>query len=115
MAEIKEVELSLLKSIINGNLEKFSFLLEHLGDIKIKSREATGIGLNITFEYLKDVQEEEEFTNGLLSTELKLTTPSLKNELTYCLDITNGKIDFLEIITNGNEIWDGNLENCSLN
>lgn len=114
MGEIKEVERSLLKSIISGNQDKFGFLLEHLNDIKIKSREATGIGLNITFEYLKDF-EEEEFTNGLLSSDRKLTTPSLKNELTYCLDITNGKIDFLEILTNGNEIWDGNLENCVLN
>ena len=113
MDEIKEIELLLLKSIINNNLGKFSFLLEHLNFIKIKSRVANGISLLVNFEYLKDFPEEE-FTNGLISADLKLTTASLKNELTYCLDITSGKMDFLEIVTNGNEIWNGNLENCNL-
>ncbi|TCD27158.1 hypothetical protein EZ456_11620 [Pedobacter psychrodurus] len=115
MTELNELELLLLKTIIKGNSDKFNYLLAHLDFIRIESAKSTGTGLYVTFVYLKEFEQEEEFVNGLLSAEPKLTTPNLKNELTYCLDVTNGKIDYLEILTNEKENWDGNLENCSLN
>jgi hypothetical protein len=115
MSELKEFELLLLKTIIKDNSEKFQYLSEHLDFIRVETAKATDTGLYITFAYLKEFQKEEEFENGLLSAEPKLTAPNLKNELTYCLDITNGKIDFLEIVSNEKENWDGDLENCSLN
>ena len=114
MTELKEFERLLVKTIIKDNSEKFGYLSEHLDFIKIETTKTTGTGLYINFVYLKEFQEEE-FENGLLSAEAKLTAPNLKNELTYCLDITNCKIDSLEILTNEKENWDGNLENCSLN
>jgi len=114
MTELKEFERLLVKTIIKDNSEKFGYLSEHLDFIKIETTKTTGTGLYINFVYLKEFQEEE-FENGLLSAEAKLTAPNLKNELTYCLDITNCKIDSLEILTNEKENWDGDLENCSLN
>ncbi|TCD00636.1 hypothetical protein EZ449_20540 [Pedobacter frigidisoli] len=113
MNELREFERSLLEVIIKANAAKFAFLQTHLDFIRVKSRETKAISLVLNFEYLKEFNEEE-FVNGLLSAEQKLIAPNLKNELTYCLDITNGKLDFLEIVTNGNETWDGNLENCIL-
>ncbi|WP_316825295.1 hypothetical protein [Pedobacter miscanthi] len=114
MTELKDFELLLLKTIIKANLDKFSYLSDHLDFIKIETSKTTGTGLYLNFVYLKEF-EEEEFVNGLLSAEEKLTALNLKNELTYCLDVTNGKMDFLEIVTNEKEIWDGNLEDCVLN
>ncbi|HJY13832.1 MAG TPA: hypothetical protein VJ304_13655 [Flavobacterium sp.] len=114
MTELKEFECLLLKTIIKDNPEKFGYLSEHLDFIRIETTKTTGTGLYINFVYLKEFQEEE-FENGLLSAEAKLTAPNLKNELTYCLDVTSCKIDSLEILTNEKENWDGNLENCSLN
>jgi hypothetical protein len=114
MTELKESERLLLKTIINDNSEKFGYLSEHLDFIRIETTKTTGTGLYINFVYLKEFQEEE-FENGLLSAEAKLTAPNLKNELTYCLDVTNCKIDSLEILTNEKENWNGDLENCSLN
>ncbi|MDQ0639134.1 hypothetical protein QF042_002699 [Pedobacter sp. W3I1] len=114
MTELKDFELQLLKAIIQDNLEKFNYLSEHLDFIMVENAKKTDTGLFINFVYLKQFKEEE-FENGLLSAEPKLTAPNLKNELTYCLDVTNGKIDFLEIVTNEKENWDGNLEGCSLN
>jgi len=114
MTELKEFEHLLLKTIIKGNPEKFGYLSEHLDFIRIETTKITGTGLYINFVYLKEFQEQE-FENGLLSAEAKLTAPNLKNELTYCLDVTNCKIDSLEILTNEKENWDGDLENCSLN
>lgn len=114
MAELKEFERLLIKTIIKDNSEKFNYLSTHLDFIRVESIRLTGTALYINFEYVKEFQEEE-FENGLLSAEAKLTAPNLKNELTYCLDVTNCKIDSLEILTNEKENWDGNLENCSLN
>jgi len=115
MTELSEFELLLLNTIIKDNSEKFQYLSEHLDFIRIENTKATATGLSLSFVYLKEFPQEEEFENGLLSAEPKLNTPYLKNELTYCLDVTNGKMDFLEIVTNEKENWDGNLENCSLN
>ncbi len=114
MTELNEFELLLLKTIIKDHLSKFSFLLEHLDFIGIDNRKITDGGLYLNFTYFKEFQENDEFVNGLLSAKHKLTIPSLKNELTYCLDITNGKMDFLEVLTNGKEIWDGDLTNATL-
>lgn len=114
MTELKEFERLLLKTIIKDNSEKFGYLSEHLDFIRIETTKTTGTGLYLNFVYLKEFQEEE-FENGLLSAEAKLTASNLKNELTYCLDVTNCKIDSLEILTNEKESWDSDLENCSLN
>lgn len=114
MTELKEFERLLLKTIIKDHPEKFGYLSEHLDFIRIETTKTTSTGLYINFVYLKEFQEEE-FQNGLLSAEAKLTAANLKNELTYCLDVTNSKIDSLEILTNEKENWDGDLENCSLN
>lgn len=114
MSELKKFELVLLKTIIEDNLEKFSFLFNHLNFISVETRKINNFGLTLTFEYLKDFSEDDEFTNGLLSARPKLTVPNLKNALTYCLDVTNSKIDFLEILTNEKEVWDGNLEDAVL-
>lgn len=114
MTELKNFELLLLKAIIKNNSEKFNYLSDHLDFIRVETTQTTNTGLHINLVYLKEFQEEE-FENGLLSAELKLTAPNLKNELTYCLDVTNGKMDFLEIVTNEKENWDCDLESCSLN
>ena len=115
MTELNEFELLLLNTIIENNAEKFQYLSEHLDFIKIETKKSTDTCLYISFVYLKEFPQEEEFENGLLSAEQKLSAPNLKNDLTYCLDVTNGKMDFLEIVTNEKEIWDGNLAYCSLN
>ncbi|WP_316843615.1 hypothetical protein [Pedobacter psychrodurus] len=115
MTELNEFELLLLNTIIANNSEKFQYLSDHLDFIRIEIKKVTATGLYLSFVYLKEFSQEEEFENGLLSAEQKLSAPNLKNELTYCLDVTNSKMDFLEIVTNEKEIWDGNLENCNLN
>lgn len=115
MTELNEFERLLLNTIIANNSEKFQYLSAHLDFIRIESTKITPTSLYLSFVYIKEFSQEEEFENGLLSAEQKLTALTLKNELTYCLDVTNSKMDFLEIVTNEKEIWDGNLENCSLN
>ena len=44
-----------------------------------------------------------------MSSSKELTVANLENELTYVLDITNGKINFLEIVTNGNDSFEGEI------
>ncbi|PWS29015.1 hypothetical protein DHW03_04055 [Pedobacter yonginense] len=113
MVALNEKELLILETLVEGNAEKFGFLKSHFESLYVESRKTTGTSLTITFGYLKNF-DDEEFVNALISAEPKLICPNLKNELTYCLDITNGKMDFLEVATNGNEIWDGVLDNCTL-
>lgn len=114
MNSLNEFELVLIETIIKDNLDKFSFLQNHLEFLNVETRKSNDFGVVVTFKYLKDFPEDEEFVNALLSAKSKLTIPRLKNELTYCLDITNSKIDFLDILTNEKELWDGNLNDAIL-
>lgn len=107
MKNLKNIEIAIIQAIIKENQEKYQFLNLHFPYLKVKSRECTGVGIYSNFEYSKEVVQSD--VNVLLSSLKELTINNLENELSYVLYITNGKIQFLEIVTNGNEFFDGKI------
>jgi hypothetical protein len=112
MKNLNSLEVALLQSILEENKEKYPFLLNHFPLLKVKNREYTGVGSYSNFEYTSPI--DELLINDLISSKKELLINGVKNELSYVLDITNGKINFLEIVTNGNEEWNGKYENFEL-
>lgn len=112
MENLNSLEIALLKSIVEENGERYPFLVSHIPYLKVKNRELTGVGSYSNFEYLQPVNESA--INTLLSSQKRLLISGLKTELSYVLDITNGKINHLEIVTNDNEEWNGKTENFTL-
>ena len=112
MEKLNSLESSIIECILIENKERYSFLNFHIPYLYIKNRECTGVGTYSNFEYAKDVSTEE--INDLLSSEKRLIIKGIKNELSYTLAITKGKISFLEIITNGNEAWNGKFKSFKL-
>jgi phage tail tube protein FII len=107
MENLNNIENAVLKAIIDENQENHQFLNFHFPYLNIKSREYTGVGMYSNFEYSKGFEQSD--VNVLLTSLKELTVNNLENELSYVLYITNGKIQFLEIVTNGNDSFYGEI------
>ena len=108
MEIFNKLEVIILATLIEENNIKYPLLKSHLPLLKVKSREFTGVGIYTNFHYITEPLTEE--ISALLSSPNQLLMDNLENELSYLLDITDGKINYLEILTNGNEAWDGKFE-----
>ncbi len=111
MEDLNEMEIELLKSIIDENKERYPYLSLHFEMLKVKTREYTGVGSYIYFQYPASKILTKDTS---LSSQKSLTIEGLEHELSYELNLTNGKMDFLEIVTNGKEEWDGSAGNFRL-
>jgi hypothetical protein len=110
--DLNQFELAIVNEIAKSNEENFSFIKNHLPYLKVKSRKKTGVGMYVNFEY---VQMDESLIarnkdDIALSSYKGLELDVLVYGLNYELNITEGKIDFLELVTNG-ESWDGEFGN----
>ena len=112
MKNLNALEITVIQSILDENKSKYPFLNLHIPYLYVKNREYTGVGIYSNFEYTKEMNTED--ISDLISSGKTLSIEGLEYELAYILDITNGKINFLEIVTNGNEIWDGTFTNFIL-
>ncbi len=101
MEELNELEKVLLLAIIDYNKQKYSFLETHYPHLYVKNREFTVVGLYTMFEYKKDIICND--INDFIVSDKSLFVDGFECELTYELNITKGKIDFLEIVTNGDK------------
>ena len=109
------LETSIINEIIEYNKGDRDFIKAHLPFVRVKSRDITGVGVYVNFEYSR---EELEFVsdtkkNIVLSSDKSLEIDTLKYGVNYELNITDGKLDFLELVTNG-ESWDGNYESYDI-
>jgi hypothetical protein len=111
MEDLTLLEATILREILENNKEKYSFLLSHIPLIKIKSREFTGVGMYVNFEYTGSIDIPK--INALLSSDKYLFIDDLKY-VTYVLDITDGEIKYLEIVTIGDDAWNGTYKSFKL-
>ena len=97
--------------ILNRFSKKYAFLETHLPLLSVNHREYTGVGLYINFIYTQDV-ERLPLDHASLGTDEILCVEGLKNGLIFELDISEGKINFIEFVSIGEE-WDGHFLNYS--
>jgi hypothetical protein len=103
-----------LEAIIEENKKEYPFLESHLQYLFVKERELTGVGLYVNFGYVKNEALESD-VNILLSSSKSLTSPNLKHEIAYVLDVEKGKIKYLEIVTNGEDFLNAeDIQNLKL-
>lgn len=112
MEKLNKIEIEILQEIIKENRVMYPFLEMHLQYLHVKNRDYTGVGIYTYFLYSKEFEKNN--INTLLSSAKDLTVTGLENELSYVLDITNGKANFLEIVTNGEDTLERGLINFKL-
>ncbi len=103
MEELNDLELTLLEGLIN----KYPQFKSHISNLKVTERKLTPTGLDVSLEY-KDYNGELDDINILFSNGENIEIKSLKEGLSYVIDITLGQITTIEFSTY-NEKWDGNI------
>jgi len=108
MQELNKLELSILERLA----VKYPFIKEHIPFLKVDSRENTGVGMYVNLVYNNPSNEELHFgeQNSAISTNETIEIAGLKYGLGYEVDITEGKVKFIELVTYGEE-WDGIIPN----
>lgn len=97
-------------SILERLATKYPNIKLHIPFLKVESREITGVGMYINFSYCKPIEETLEFEtdNTSISTNETIEIEGLKYGLGYEVDVTDGKIKFIELVTYG-EDWNGDI------
>lgn len=103
MEKLNNMEMAILKAIVDENKKDYPFLYKHTTFLYVKDRENTGAGIYTNFGYTKDLKKNNIST--IISSNKTLRINGLKDEVTYVLDISNGKINFLEVVTNGDDMF----------
>lgn len=100
------------KSILERLATKYPDIKLHIPFLKVRSREITGVGMYINFFYCKSIEKTFDFEidNASISTNETIEIEGLKYGLGYEVDITNGRINFIELVTYGEE-WNGDIPN----
>ena len=108
-------QLTDLESILlNGLIEKYPSLKSHIQFLKVQERKISKIGMTVNFEYV-NVEQEINFEeiNALFSGGENIEVKGLKEGLSYVIDVTDGKILYLEFTTYG-ENWTGKFGDYKL-
>lgn len=112
MEELNSLEKTVLKDIIKIDKENGNLILEHLPLLQVKSREYSGVGVFIHFEYtLQPKNLIKGFTH--LSSEKLLQVNNREADIQHVLFLKDGLIDFLELVT-WNDEWDGKYDSFKL-
>lgn len=108
---MNELETAILEEIANSHPTLMTNLQAHYSVLRIKNRKYTGVGMFVNFKYenlaLRPIVENHLGGNA------ELLIPKLKFPVTYEIAITDGMIDFLELVANDRD-WDGKFDGFKL-
>jgi len=102
MENLNKLEISILERLS----ERYASIKMHIPYLQILNRENTGVGMYINFGYSKAPIGNLNIPDSSISTNENIDIKGLKYGLGYEVDISNGKINFIELFTYGEE-WDG--------
>jgi hypothetical protein len=104
-------ELDLLHSILDEQREKYPALYAQLPFLGVRSRELTGVGGYVYFELPDDpkVPTEPGQPDVMLTANKTIEMDSPPSGMGFALDVTAGRLNFLELVTYGDEEWDGTV------
>lgn len=103
--ELNNLEISILDRLSI----KYPFVKHHIPFLKVATRENTGVGMYVNFIY--DNPDKEIYApikNSIISTNEIIGIEGLKYGLGYEVDVTDGRMTFIELVTHGEE-WNGIL------
>lgn len=108
MENLNDLELIILEKAA----ENHPAIKNHIPFLRVLNRECTGVGVYVNFTYFNEniTLDPIEPLNTVLGTNERIGLPGLKYGLCFELDITEGKINFIELATLG-EAWNGSTLN----
>jgi hypothetical protein len=110
MDELNDFEIALLKRVSL----KHPSIKNHLPFLRVSSRKFTGVGMYVNFYYLTSNCKipDLDILNGVMGINEQIKIEGLVYGLGYEIDVTDGLIRFIELITYGEE-WNGLINDYS--
>ncbi len=108
-------DLNKLERVVLQQLsEKYPAIKSHIPHLKVKDRQNTGVGMFVNFFFATPdgILSGLDMEDCAISTNDNIRIEGLEHGLGYEVDITKGRINFIEFITYG-EGWDGSSKNFS--
>ena len=102
MDELNQFELAILDRLSASNPE----IRKHIPYLRVKERKMTGVGMRINLDYIPGSESLDYIKKVHLSANGYLKMEGLTDGLIDNTGITNGRIDFIELVTY-DEPWDG--------
>jgi hypothetical protein len=103
MGELNKLEHAVLERLS----DKYPKIKKHIPYLRVRNREITGVGMFVNFYYLNENNIELlDIPDSSISTNENIGIQNLKYGLGYEVDVSKGKINFIEFITYG-ENWNG--------
>jgi hypothetical protein len=102
-------ELDLLHSILDDQREKYPCLYSQIPFLRVRSREVTGVGGYVHFELPDDpgTPIDTGQPDIVLTVNKTIEMDDPPSGMGFALDVSSGKINFLELVTYGDEEWHG--------
>ncbi|GMQ30635.1 hypothetical protein [Algoriphagus confluentis] len=104
--ELNKLEISILKrlTVLCPNI------VFHIPYLEVVNRDITGVGMFVYLEYSKRIEKSLNLgkKNTSISTNEIIQIKDLKYGLCYEVSISDDKIKYIELVTNG-EDWTGNI------
>ncbi|VTS07674.1 Putative integron gene cassette protein OS=uncultured bacterium PE=4 SV=1 [Tuwongella immobilis] len=109
-------EIDVLHAILDPQREKYPLLHAQIPYLIVSKRELTGVGgyTYFRFDPASEPPEPESSIDLVLTANKMAEMDSPPSGLGFALDVTEGKINFLEFVTYGEEQWDGNVDRYQL-
>jgi len=107
-SELNDLEKAILLDIGKTHANSHPNLINQILNIQIASREYTGVGVYVNFVFEKNAEVENNNIIKCLATNSSYKLDGLKYPISFELNLTKeGKLEFLELASNGNELWNG--------
>jgi hypothetical protein len=106
MDNLNQFELAILDRLSVDN----PVIKKHIPFLRVRNREVTGVGMYVHFFYVNNAPSLDSIPKPYISTSGYLKMEGLKDGLIDDVNITDGKVDFLELVTY-DEPWDGIIRN----
>jgi hypothetical protein len=96
--------LSLLERAVVEVIAKHNWSAFRVDGLRVKKRENTGVG---RYTYFDDMYQQALPDGTYAAPGAIIEMDGIKNGLYFVIDVSSSAINFLELVTGGDESWDG--------
>jgi hypothetical protein len=104
---LDKVERELVEQILKQHPIYGEILKNQLEDLFVSSRELTGVGCYTKFSTKKEIVDKS--INATLGFNGEIEVPGVPSGLCCVLDVSDGRLNYIELVTFGTEQWNGQL------
>jgi hypothetical protein len=108
--EMNSLEKDIIEEVIEYHSKSTPGLIDQVSNLVVSSRKYTGVGIYVNFDLTKQIElyKPSLKRSQVLSSETLIYLDNLEYPISYELNLTkNGKFQFIEIVSNDGNDWNG--------